>query len=203
MLSDVESIVIHPDFYKDKDNSTVHDLALLKLTNGYGSEEIDTEEAKFFAKTFKGNDSQILRTKQVNIIKKIKVYLTLSACNKDPYRHEDEKPSLLYSSTFGIWTGDSGGPLIKMSQNSGNCEVIAIARSALLCPSGIATAYTRISHYVPWIQENLEKFDETPDFDIETAVNSGIDFFDFSGIAFSDYNDIQEEEVNDMKINIV
>ena len=115
MLSDVESILIHPDFHINEDNGTVHDLALLKLTNnlkfndaiwpisspipnysdhhilfspelifaGYGSEEIDTEEAKFFANTFKGNVLQILRTKQVNIIKK-KVYPTLSACNKDP-----------------------------------------------------------------------------------------------------------------------
>ena len=35
----------------------------------YGSEEIDTEEAKMFAKNFKGDDSELLRTKHVNVMK--------------------------------------------------------------------------------------------------------------------------------------
>ena len=233
MNVDVELILIHPDFHKNE-NNTVHDLALLKLSNdlefndaiqpislpspnysdhhllfshdlifaGYGSEEIDTEEAKTFAKTFKGDDLELLRTKNVNIMKKIEIYLTMSECNEDPYQVEDEKQSLLFSSTFGIWYGDSGGPLMKISPDSTNHEVIGIARGAHLCSSGIANTYTRISHYVPWIQENLESFDEntTDDFelDFEIDFDSVIDFFDYTGIDFNDYDEITEEEVSNL-----
>ena len=96
---------------------------------------------------------------------------------------------------------------MKISPNSTNHEVIGIARGAHLCSSGIVNTYTRISHYVPWIQENLEKIDEnsTDDFelDMEMVFDSVIDFFDYNGIDFSDYNDITEEEVVYEKINII
>ena len=232
MNVDVESILIHPDFHKNE-NNTVHDLALLKLSNdlefndaiqpislpgqncsdsdlifaGYGVEQMDAEEAKNFAKTFKGDDSEMLRTKHVNVMKKIEVYLTISDCYEDLYQVDDEKQSLLFSSTFGMWHGDSGGPLMKISPNSNNHEVIGIARGAHLCSNGIVNTYTRISYYVPWIQENLEKIDEnfSDDFelDMEMVFDSVIDFFDYNGIEFSDYDDITEEEVNDVKINVI
>ena len=239
MNVDVVSILIHPGFHKNEDNTTVHDLALLKLSNdlefndaiqpislpsqnysdhhilfshdlifaGYGHEEMDAEEAKTFAKTFKGDDSELLRTKHVNIMKKIEVYLTMSDCNEDLYQVDDEEKSLLFSSTFGMWHGDSGGPLMKISPTSNNHEVIGIARGAHLCSSGIVNTFTRISHYVPWIQENLEKIDEnsTDDFelDMEMVFDSLIDFFDHNGIDFYDNDDITKEEVNDVKINFI
>ena len=223
MNMDVESILIHPDFHMNEDNTTIHDLALLKLSNdlefndaiqpislpsqnysdsdlffddlifaGYGVEEMDAEEAKFFVKHFKGDDSELLRTKHVNVMKKIEVYLTMSDCNEDLYQVDDEKQSLLFSSTFGIWHGDSGGPLMKNSPNSNDHEVIGIARGAHLCSRGIVNTFTRISHYVPWIQENLEKIDETDDFELgmEMVFDSLTDFFDRNGIYFYDYDDI-------------
>ena len=132
---------------------------------GYGSEEIDTKQAeriqdvamkyKYILKT---------RTKDVNVMKQIKVYLTMSVCNRYPYEVHGEKQPLLFSSTHGIWFGDSGGPLMRICPNSKNHEVIGIARKLHLCSNGIANSYTRISHYVPWIQKNLEKFDENPTY---------------------------------------
>ena len=98
----------------------------------------------------------------------------MSDCNEYPYQVEDEKQSLLFSSTFGIWHGDSGGPLIKISPNFTNHEVIGIARGTHLCSSGIVDTYTRISHYVPWIQKNLEKTDENSTDDFEFGYGNGL-----------------------------
>ena len=64
---------------------------------GYGSEEINTKQAeriqyvavkyKYFMKT---------RTKDVNVMKKIKVYLTMTVCNSYPNEVQGEKQTLLF-----------------------------------------------------------------------------------------------------------
>ena len=180
---------------------------------GYGCEEIDSEETKknnFYAKMLNHNRdaSQYFNfikkmIKKVNNMKKIEVYLTMSECNR--YAEYDE--STLFSPTHGLCYGDSGGPLMKISSDSTNHVVIGIARGSRFCSSSIANIYTRISHYVPWIQENLEKIDEnsTDDFelDMEMVFDSLIDFFDHNGIDFYDNDDITKEEVNDVKINFI
>ena len=183
----VKSIVKHPNLYGNLyEYKTDRDLALLKLSNdlefndaiqpislpstnysnydefssevmfaGYGFEEIDKEEAKkinFYGDTLNHNYIKE-RTKKVNNMKKIEVYLDYLG-----YGLDDE--SILFSSTLGLWYGDSGGPLMKISSNSTNHVVIGIARGARFCSSGIANIYTRIAKYVPWIQKNLGKFDE-------------------------------------------
>ena len=135
---------------------------------GYGSEEIVAEETKKI--NFNVIMSMLMsnqyfnfikeRTKKVNNMKKIEVYLTMSECNRYPYDDGLYDESILFSSTLGLCYGDSGGPLMKISPNSTNHLVIGIARGARVCSSGIANIYTGISQYVPWIQKNLEKFDE-------------------------------------------
>jgi hypothetical protein len=135
---------------------------------GYGFEEIDTEEAKkinFYVEMLNHNRDADLnfikkRTKKVNNMKKIEVYLTMSEYNRYAYDDGLDDESILFSSTLGLWYGDSGGPLMKISSNSTNHVVIGIARGARFCSSGIANIYTRIGQYVPWIQKNLENFDE-------------------------------------------
>ena len=134
---------------------------------GYGAEEIDsfTRVVVQFQKKIQGDASEYLkfiekRTKMVKNMKKIKVYLTMSKCNRYPYDDGLKDESLLFSSTHGAWDGDSGGPLMKVSSDSTNHEVIGVAKSKYLCSSGIANTYTRISKYVSWIQKNLERFDE-------------------------------------------
>ena len=169
---------------------TYRDLALLKLSNdlefndaiqpislpstsyssynlfsselifaGYGYEEIDTEETKkenFYVEMLNRNRDLIKkRTKKVNNMKKIEVNLTTSECNRYA-----EYESILFSPTLGLGYGDSGGPLMKISSNYTNNVIIGIARGARFCSNGIANIYTRIGQYVPWIQKNLEKFDE-------------------------------------------
>ena len=135
---------------------------------GYGCEEIDTEEAKkidFYVEMLNHNrdaDFNFIkkRTKKVNNMKKMEVYLTMSEYNRYAYEDGLKDESILFSSTLGLWYGDSGGPLMKISPNSTNHVVIGIARGARYFSSGIANIYTRIGQYVPWIQKNLEKFDE-------------------------------------------
>ena len=146
---------------------------------GYGAEEIDgfTRVVVQFQKKVQGNASEYLkfiekRTKMVKNMKKIKVYLTMSKCNRYPYDDGLKDESLLFSSTHGAWDGDSGGPLMKVSSDSTNHEVIGVARSKYLCSSGIANTYTRVSKYVSWIQKNLEKFDEE-----STAYDLNLKFF--------------------------
>ena len=161
----VKSIVKHPNLYGNLyEFKTDRDLALLKLSNdlefndavqpislpstsysnydefsgevmfaGYGFEEIDKEEAKkinFYGDTLNHNYIKE-RTKKVNNMKKIEVYLDYLG-----YGLDDE--SILFSSTLGLWYGDSGGPLMKISSNSTNHVVIGIARGARSCSSGIA-----------------------------------------------------------------
>jgi len=145
---------------------------------GYGFEEIDTEESKninFYVELLNHNrdaDFNFIkkRTKNVNNMKKIEVNLTMSECNRYAFNVGLDDESILFSSTLGLWYGDSGGPLMKISPNSTNHEVIGIARGARFCSSGIANIYTRIAQHVPWIQKNLKKFDEentAHDLDLE------------------------------------
>ena len=141
--------------------SNYDDFSSEVMFAGYGFEEIDTKEAKkmnFYVDMLNHNrdadfNSIKKRTKKVNNMKKIEVYLDYLG-----YGLDDE--SILFSSTLGLWYGDSGGPLMKISSNSTNHVVIGIARGARFCSSGIANIYTRIAKYVPWIQKNLGKFDE-------------------------------------------
>ena len=173
---------------------------------GYGFEEMYTEKTKkeiFYVEMLNHNRdaSQYFnffqkRTKKVNNMKKIKVNLTMSECNRYA-----EYESLLFSHTLGLWYGDSGGPLMKMSPNSTNHVVIGIARGARFCSSGIANMYTRIGQYVPWIQKNLEKIDDTTydfEFDMGMIFNSVMDFFDYNGIEKFD----EENTAHDLDLKI-
>ena len=126
-------------------------------------------------------------------MKKIEVYLEYLG-----YGLDDE--SILFSSTLGLWYGDSGGPLMKISSNSTNHVVIGIARGARFCSSGIANIYTRISHYLPWIQENLEKIDDNTtddfEFDMEMVIHSVIDLFGYIGIEKFDEENTAHHDLN-------
>ena len=136
-----------------------------------------TEEAKLF----QDDASKNFRTKVVNIMKKLKVDLTNSICNNHVYQVDDEKyDSLLFSSTHGLWFGDSGGPLMKISSNFTNSEVVGIAMSGATCSNGLlqneytVNVYTRISFYVPWIQKNLENFDDYTNLNLDRKIAIGI-----------------------------
>ena len=187
----VKSILTHPNFQFPK-----NDVALLKLSNnlefndavqpiflpssnatkydllfeelifaGYGSEEVD------------------IRAKKVNIMKKLEVDLTISTCNNHLYQVDDEKyDSLLFSSTHGLWFGDSGGPLMKISSNFTNSEVVGIAMALETCSNGLlqiqnedtVSIYTSVSFHVPWIQKNLENFDDYTNLNLDWKIATGI-----------------------------
>ena len=204
MNMSVKSILIHPN-YGWKMGQWYNDLALLKLSNdlefndaiqpislpslnytkydllfeelifaGYGSEKFNTEEGKLFQG---GDASKNFRTKAVNSMKKLKVDLTMSTCNDHLYQVMDEKyDSLLFSSTHGLWFGDSGGPLMIISPNFTNPEVIGVAISAIITNHNEhkVDIYTRVSFFVPWIQKNLENFDGYTNLNLDWTIAIGI-----------------------------
>lgn len=135
-------------------------------------EKVNTEEANFF----QGDASKDFRTKDGSIMKKLKVDLTMSTCNNHTYQVNDQKyDSLLFSSTHGLWFGDSGGPLMKISPNFTNPEVIGVAMAIERCSKGsfhneYMSIYTRVSFYVPWIQKNLENFDDYSNLNLDWKI---------------------------------
>ena len=140
-------------------------------------EKINTEEAKLF----QGDASKNVRTKDVKSMKKLKVDLTMSTCNNHLYQVDDKKyDSLLFSSTHGLWFGDSGGPLMKISPNFTNPEVIGVAMGFETCSNELLQnedtvgIYTRVSFYVPWIQKNLENFDDYTNLNLDWKIAIGI-----------------------------
>lgn len=50
----------------------------------------------------------------------------------------------------GVCLGDSGGPLINLEEKQ-----IGIVSFVRPCAVGFPDAYTRISHFLPWINENI------------------------------------------------
>ena len=97
----------------------------------------------------------------------------MSACNNYSDQVDDEDESLLFSSTDGLWFGDSGGPLMKISSNFTNPEVVGIAMALETCSNELlqneytVNIYTKVSSYVPWIQKNLEKFDHDANLNLD------------------------------------
>ena len=197
MNMSVKSILIHPNYNYYRDN----DLALLKLSNdlefndaiqpislpspNYTKYDLLFEELIFAGygseKLFQGDTSKKFRTKDVNIMKKLKVDLTMSTCNNHLYQVDDEKyDSLLFSSTHGLWFGDSGGPLMKISSNFTNSEVVGIAMALETCSNGLlqnvdtVSIYTSVSFHVPWIQKNLENFDDYTNLNLDWKIATGI-----------------------------
>ena len=146
MNMSVKSILIHPNYTWNEYNiySKDNDLALLKLSNdlefndaiqpislsspNYTMYNLISEEL-----IFGGYGSLEVDTEEENIMKKLKVYLTMSACNNYSEQVDDEDESVLFSSTNGLWYGDSGGPLIKLSSNFTNPEVVGIAMALETC----------------------------------------------------------------------
>ena len=65
----------------------------------------------------------------------------------------------LKPSIEGVCYGDSGSPLMKIDSISGRVEIIGIASKI----SGISCKhqafYTRVSKFLPWINQNLNEFD--------------------------------------------
>ena len=140
-------------------------------------EKVNTEKAELF----QGDVSKNFRRKDVNIMKKLKVDLTMSPCNNHLYQVIDEKyDSLLFSSTHGLWFGDSGGPLMIISPNFTNPEVIGVAMAIERCSSGLfhnehkVDIYTSVSFFVPWIQKNLENFDDYINLNVDWKIAIGI-----------------------------
>ena len=139
-------------------------------------EKVNTEKAEFF----QGDVSKNFRRKDVSIMKKLKVDLTMSPCNNHLYQADDEKyDSLLFSSTRGLWFGDSGGPLMKFNYNFTNFEVVGVAMASARCLSRhngykMDDIYTRVSFFVPWIQKNLENFDDYTNLNLDRKTAIGI-----------------------------
>lgn len=53
----------------------------------------------------------------------------------------------------GICKGDSGGPLISLS----NSKLIGISSWGLPCAKGFPDGFTRISEFADWIDENMQE----------------------------------------------
>ena len=186
----VKSILIHPNYNYYRDN----DLALLKLSNdlefndaiqpislpspNYTKYDLLFEELIFAGY---GSEEVNIIAKKVNIMKKLEVDLTISTCNNHLYQVDDEKyDSLLFSSTHGLWFGDSGGPLMKISSNFTNSEVVGIAMALETCSNELlqnedtVSIYTSVPFHVPWIQKNLENFDDYTNLNLDWKIATGI-----------------------------
>ena len=184
----VKSILTHPNFQFPK-----NDVALLKLSNNLEFNDavqpifLPSSNATKYDLLFEelifagyGSEEINITAKKVNIMKKLEVDLTMSTCNNHLYQVGDEKyDSLLFSSTRGLWFGDSGGPLMKFNYNFTNFEVVGVAMASARCLSRhngykMDDIYTRVSFYVPWIQKNLENFDDYTNLNLDRKTAIGI-----------------------------
>ena len=58
----------------------------------------------------------------------------------------------------GVCNGDSGGPLVMIDMVTNEVELVGIVESAIDCTLSPGY-YTKVSKYLPWINENLKEFD--------------------------------------------